>query len=158
MELVKVKDIINYEGKLYLIRPYIEEGKIKRKTIFTDIKKKGSNNFSFNKILTLGRFSKLNWYHTKFHIIKKDEIVTDDTIASETYASCPLRLFTDRESAKKALEEYEAQNAYRLNESIDKELKYQEEEKKKLNNKIKELKERKKECFKLLTTTFSSKS
>ena len=158
MELVKVKDIINYEGRLYLIRPYIEEGKIKRKTVYTDIKHKGCKMLGEGSLYTLSDFSHLQWYQTNFHYVRKGETVTDDTIASETYASCPLRLFTDRESAKKALEEYEAQNAYRLNESIDKELKYLEEEKKKLNDKIKELKERKKECFKLLTTTFSSKS
>ena len=34
MELTKVLDIINYEGRMYIIRPYIDEGKIKRKKIY----------------------------------------------------------------------------------------------------------------------------
>ena len=157
MELIRVKEIIDYEGRIYVIRPYIEEGKIKRKNIYSGIKEaKVFNNFgnSYN----LGKIGNLHWYQTRFHQVPPGGVVDENTVASCRTSNSPLRLFTDRESAKKALEEYEVQNAYRLNESIDKELKYLEEEKKKLNNKIKELKERKKECFKLLTTTFSSKS
>jgi hypothetical protein len=157
MELVKVKDIINYEGRIYVIRPYIEEGKIKRNTIYSGIKEaKVFNNYgnSYN----LGKIGNLLWYQTRFHQVPPGGVVDENTVASCITSNTTLRLFTDRESAKKALEEYEAQSTYRLSESIDRELKYLELEKKKINDKIKELKEKRKECFSKLTTSFVKKS
>ena len=158
MELTKVQDIINYEGRLYIIRPYIWEGKIKRKTIYTGIKTAESLR-CYSGSYGISKIGGLRWYDTVFHYSKPGEIIDENTIANRT--SCtdyPLRIFTDRETAKKALEEYETFSAYKLNESIDKELKYLESEKKKINKKIKELKERKKDCFNKLTTTFAKKS
>ena len=156
MELTKVQDIINYEGRLYVIRPYIWEGKIKRKTIYTgivttDSVRKVGGCYGFR------HFGGLRWYDTIFHTHTHAENVDEETVASIVKEG-RIRIFTDRETAKKALEEYETLNAYNLNESIDKELKYLEEEKKKINKKIKELKDRKKECFSKLTTTFAKKS
>jgi hypothetical protein len=158
MELVKVNDIVNYEGRLYLIRPYIEEGKIKRKTVYTDIKHKGCKMLGEGSLYTLSGFSHLQWYQTKFHYVRKGETVTDDTITSERTARFPVKIFTDRESALKALEEYEEQNSYLLNDSIDRQLKILERKRREINKEIKILKDRKKECFKKLTTTFSSKT
>ena len=157
MELIRVQEINDYRGKLYVIRPYIEDGKIKRKTIFTGTKTTGVSKFGRSD--GISGFGNLNWYQTIFHTLEKpDETVDKNTIASRRTSDYPIRLFTEREEAKKALEEYEAQNAYRLSESIDRELKYLEAEKKKINDKIKELKEKRKECFSKLTTSFVKKS
>jgi len=157
MELIRVKEIIDYEGRIYVIRPYIEEGKIKRKTIYSGIKEaKVFNNFGNS--YSLGKIGNLHWYQTIFHYQERGQTVDENTVANCINPKCSLRIFTDRDSAKKALEEYEAQNVYRLSESINRELNHLETEKKKINDKIKELKVRKKECFKKLTTTFSSKS
>lgn len=158
MELTKVQDIINYEGRLYIIRPYIWEGKIKRKTIYTGIKTADSVK-CYSHCYGLSNFGGLRWYDTIFHNSEPNEVIDENTIANRT--SCTvyfLRIFTDRETAKKALEEYETFSAYKLNESIDKELKHLENEKKKIDKKIKKLKERKKDCFNKLTTTFAKKS
>lgn len=156
MELTKFKDIIDYKGRIYVIRPYIEEGKIKRNTIFTRIKEPIHYDSS-KRCYSLGRVGTLCWYYTTFHTFSADNEPNEDTIASEVERR-RIRIFTDRESAKKALEEYVKQNIYNLNDSIDKELKCLEEERKKINEKIKKLKDKKKECFEKLTTTFSKKS
>ena len=157
MELIRVQEINDYRGKLYLIRPYIEDGKIKRKTIFTGTKTTGLS--KYGRSYGISGFGHLNWYQTIFHTLEKsDETVDENTIASRRASDYPIRFFTEREEAKKALEEYEVQNAYRLSESIDRELKYLEAEKKKINDKIKELKEKRKECFSKLTTSFVKKS
>lgn len=156
MELIRVQEINDYRGKLYVIRPYIEDGKIKRKTIFTGTKTTGVS--KFGRSYGISGFGNLNWYQTIFHTLEVDETVDKNTIASRRTSEHPIMFFTEREEAKKALEEYEAQNAYRLSESIDRELKYLEVEKKKINDKIKELKEKRKECFGKLTTSFVKKS
>jgi len=156
MELIRVQEIKDYRGKLYLIRPYIEDGKIKRKTIFTGTKTTGLS--KYGRSYGISGFGNLNWRQTIFHTLEAGETVDENTIASRRTSDYPIRFFTEREEAKKALEEYEAQNAYRLSESIDRELKYLEAEKKKINDKIKELKEKRKECFSKLTTSFVKKS
>lgn len=153
MELTKVLDIINYSGRIYIIRPIIEEGKIKRNTIYTGIKK-GKVFQKYNRSYTLGNIGRLDWYHTWFHRGNVDEKIDKDTVAT----GGNIRVFTDRESAKKALEDFEKQHAYALTESIDLEIKYLEKQIEEMNNKIKELKEKRAECFKHLTTTFSKKS
>jgi hypothetical protein len=157
MELIKVFDIINYGGRIYFIKPYIEDGKIKRKSVYSAIKKAGIYN-NYNGCYSLGRLGRFDWYGTIFHRVNSEDKLNEDTIASGATATYPIRFFTEREEAKKALEEYEAQSTYRLSESIDRELKYLEAEKKKINDKIKELKEKRKECFSKLTTSFVKKS
>ena len=174
MELIRVQEINDYRGKLYVIRPYIEDGKIKRKTIFTGTKTTGLS--KYGRSYGISGFGNLNWYQTIFHTLETlDETIDENTIASRRTSDWPIRLFSETYpnevykvyidgkfigaiKSKKALEEYEAQNAYKLSESIDRELKYLEAEKKKINDKIKELKERRKECFSKLTTSFVKKS
>jgi len=154
MELTKVLDVINYTGRIYYIRPYIWDGKIVRNTVGTAIKETTKYN-NFGRTYSLGRLGSLHWDDTIFHHINEGETVDENTVINNGGA---LRFFTDRESAKKALEDYRAQHVYKLNESIEKELRRLEAEKKKIEDNINKLKERRKECFKSLSTNFIKKS
>ena len=153
MELIKVKDVNNYKGRLYYIFPEIREGKIVRNKVKTFVQiEKATGLIFFAKCYCVPCSSAgVSWdnpircYHTGE--------VNDDSVVDKRF-----RFFTVKEEAEKALEDFGKQYAYKLTESIDRELKHLEVEKKKINEKIKELKAKKKECFDILSTSFTKKS
>jgi hypothetical protein len=153
MELIKVKDVNNYKGRLYYIFPEIREGKIVRNKVKTFVQKEKATGLTF-----FGTFycvpcssAGVSW-DNPIRCYHRGE-VNDDSVVDKRF-----RFFTVKEEAEKALEDFGKQYAYKLTESIDRELKQFEAEKKKINEKIKELKAKKKECFDILSTSFTKKS
>lgn len=148
MELIKVKDVNNYIGRLYYIFPEIREGKIVRNKVKTFVQtSKVFGTFYCVPCSSAG----VSW-DNPIRCYHRGE-VNDDSVVDKRF-----RFFTVKEEAKKALEDFGKQYAYKLTESIDRELKHFEAEKKKINEKIKELKAKKKECFDILSASFTKKS
>jgi hypothetical protein len=152
MELTKVKNVNEYIGRLYFIFPYVCNGKVARLTVRTYVQtEKVTEPTIFNEFYCVPtRAAGVAWDNPSRAYFRG--IIQEDSVVDKH-----IRFFTTKEEAENALNEFKKQNVYKINDSIDKELKFLETEKKKIQDKIDDLKKRKKECFKLLTTTFSSK-
>ncbi len=150
MELVKVKDVNNYTGRLYYIFPEIREGKIVRNKVKTFLKNGICTLFGNNYCVPYSSAG-VSWDNPVRCYFRGK--INDDSVVNERF-----RFFTDREEAKKALEDFGNQYAYKLMESIDKEIKFLEQQRGEINKKIDELMLNKKECLEKLTTRFSKKS
>jgi len=154
MELTKVKDVNNYIGRLYYIFPVIREGKIVRNKVKTYMQTGKNPGWRFFGLCYCVPSSSagVSWDNPE-RVYFRGEIINDNTLVDNRF-----RFFTTREEAKKALEDFGNQYAYKLTESIDKEIKSLELQRGEINKKIDELMLKKKECFEKLASSFSKKS
>lgn len=144
MELTKVLEIYNYKGDMWYIHPRIESGKIVRNSVYRVTKNRhaeGWGCYSFERF----------WGKGCYHSYHREEPPTEDTEKSNV----DIRVFTTRDEAKQALAEYEKQHAYKISESVKREIERLEREKADIEAQIAKLKETGEKAFKNLSTTFS---
>lgn len=155
-ELTKVLELDNYIGELYVIKPYIENGKIKRSKVFKCLKNHTRDENESQRHSTyhyLGNIKGLNFYQSIYYINQIGVAITNETKIIADGA----RYFTEKKEAENALNEFASGVYYKLMNSIQQRMTVLEVKRKKINSELKELKEKKEECFKHLTTTFSKK-
>lgn len=145
MELRKVKEIYNYKGNMWYINPYISCGKIVRKDIFKVNKNKnyaGWGCYTFEHSYGKGvYFSRRNGEPIED---ENTEINRDN-----------IRVFTTRAEAKEALCDFEKQHAYRISDSVKREIERLEREKEEIDAQMAKLRETAEKAFKNLSSTFT---
>lgn len=145
MELRKVMEIFNYKGDMWYINPYVESGKVVRKTIYKVNKNK--NHVNWECYTFESPWGKGVYYSKR----RNDKPVDENTEINHGN----IRVFTTRDEAKLALEEFEKQHAYDINDSVKREIARLENEKKEIEAKIALLRETGEKAFKHLSTSFS---
>jgi hypothetical protein len=147
MELRKVLEIHKYQGDLWYINPYIENGAIVRNSVY---KKKRSRCYVGWCCYTFEECFGKGVYYSGGLGEKIDE-TTEINVRN-------IRVFTTRDEAKQALVDFEKQHAYEISESVDREIKSLEAQKAQIDAKIAKLNEIRAKAFKNISTCFIKKS
>jgi len=145
MELRKVKEIYNYKGNMWYIHPYVSCGKIVRKDIF----KVNKNNYRPG----WGCYTFEHPYGKGVYFSRRNGEPIEDENTEINRDN--IRVFTTRAEAKEALDDFEKQHAYKISESVRREIERLEREKADIEAQIAKLKETGEKAFKNLSTTFS---